>query len=505
MTGFSAYHVDAESFVDALVETSHDLVCVLDRNGVIVRFNHVCEEATGWSADEVVGRDARDFVIPPDEAPSFGEFLAEVWRTGLPSPQIGHWLRRDGSRLPVAWANRPLFDENGEPLHVITAGNDLTERERTAAELRSLAVAQASLRRVATSVAQRESPERLFAIVSAEIAALLAARTAGVFRFEGEEAVVVGRHSTEDFVGFPVGTRVPMSVDSTVARVFHTGRPARIESYSVVSGPVAEQMRETGFDSAAAAPVRIGGQMWGAIIVVSVRSLPVATEDRLDEYADLLGLALASADARERVLESRRRLVQASDAERKRLERNLHDGAQQRLVSLGIALRLARARVDTDPAGAASLLDSAAVDLDAAVQELRELAQGLHPAILSDHGLKPAVTQLARRSPVPVTVEVEAEGFPDEVKAALYYLTAEALTNAAKHAGASSARVSVWRVGDLAVCEISDDGRGGAGIREGTGLRGLRDRVEALRGVLLIESEPGRGTRLRAELPLLPA
>src|SRR5215208_3692803 len=135
MIGSHGSRLGDDAFVDALVQTSHDLVCVLDRDGVIVRFNHACEEATGWSAAEVVGRDARDFVIPPDEVDAFGEFLDEVWRTGLPSPQIGHWLTRDRGRFPVAWANRPLFDEEGVPTLVVTAGNNLTERERTGAEL----------------------------------------------------------------------------------------------------------------------------------------------------------------------------------------------------------------------------------------------------------------------------------------------------------------------------------------------------------------------------------
>jgi PAS domain S-box-containing protein len=462
MIGSQGSRVDDDAFVDVLVQTSHDLVCVLDRDGTIVRFNRACEEATGWTAVEVVGTDARATVIPPDEAEAFGEFLEEVWRTGLPSPQIGHWMTRDGRRFPVAWANRPLFDDAGRPTHVVTAGNNLTERLRTAEALRTLAAEQGALRRVATAVARGDAAEEIFEAVSREAGGVVGAEAAEIFRFESADLA---------------------DAESAVARVRATGRPAR-------------------FEDTVAAPIFVSGALWGALAVTSTNALPPETEDRLHEFTELVSLALASADAREQLLESRRRLVQASDAERKRLERNLHDGAQQRLVSLGIAIRLARAKVEVDPGTAAQLLDSACDDLEAAVKELRELARGLHPAILTDHGLRPALSLLAARSPFPVEIELTEERFPEEVEAALYYVISEALTNVAKHANAQRARVAVRQLDDHAVCEIADDGAGGASIAAGTGLRGLRDRVEALRGRLELHSEAETGTRLRAELPL---
>jgi signal transduction histidine kinase len=198
---------------------------------------------------------------------------------------------------------------------------------------------------------------------------------------------------------------------------------------------------------------------------------------------------------------SRARLVEASDVERRRLERNLHDGAQQRLVSLSLVLRLAQGRVETDREGAKALLVQAADELAQALEELRELARGIHPAVLSDRGLGPALEALASRSPLPIELELPEERLPEPVEAAAYYVVAEALTNVAKYAEASSVAVSIERVNGRAIVEIADDGVGGADPGNGSGLRGLLDRVEALDGRLHVESPPGAGTRIRAEFP----
>jgi signal transduction histidine kinase len=198
---------------------------------------------------------------------------------------------------------------------------------------------------------------------------------------------------------------------------------------------------------------------------------------------------------------SRARLMEASDVERRRLERNLHDGAQQRLVSLSLALRLAQARVTDDPEGADRLLTQAAEELSQALEELRELARGIHPAILSDRGLGPALEALAARSPLVIDMELVEERLPEPVEAAAYYVVSEALANVAKYAEASSVAVSIARVNGRAVVEIADDGIGGADPTRGSGLRGLVDRVEALDGGLEVESPPGSGTRIRAVIP----
>jgi len=199
---------------------------------------------------------------------------------------------------------------------------------------------------------------------------------------------------------------------------------------------------------------------------------------------------------------SRARIVRAGDEERRRLERDLHDGAQQRLLGLGLALQLARARLGTEADGAAELLAEAEAELRAALDELRELARGIHPAVLTEQGLSAALRSLAARSPVPVTIAEAPEGrLPGPVEAAAYFLVSEALANVAKYARASSVRVNVVRVDERVLVDVDDDGTGGADPSRGSGLRGLADRVHALDGELALESRPGHGTHLHAELP----
>jgi signal transduction histidine kinase len=230
--------------------------------------------------------------------------------------------------------------------------------------------------------------------------------------------------------------------------------------------------------------------------------LAPGTEQRLVNFAELAAQAIANAHAREELAASRARIVEAGDAERRRLERNLHDGAQQRLVATSLSVRLAANRAEGDPQLHA-MLGRAGEELTRALEELRELARGLHPAVLSDHGLRAALQTLADRAPVPVLVDValDDERLPEQVEAAAYYVVAEALTNMAKHARASEARVRVQRADGHALVEVADDGVGGADAKGGSGLRGLVDRVEALGGRLTVSSPAGAGTRLRAELP----
>jgi signal transduction histidine kinase len=238
------------------------------------------------------------------------------------------------------------------------------------------------------------------------------------------------------------------------------------------------------------------------VLVASEGILGVDAEQRLAGFAELLGLALEGADARAELNASRARILEAAFTERRRLERNLHDGAQQRLVALAIQLRMLERRLD-EPERAGALLHAATDELEQALEELRELARGLHPAVLHDRGLAPALETLAARAPLPVSVEgVPAERLDRPLEAAVYYVVAESLTNAVKHAEASELRVRMdATAGELRV-EIADDGRGGADAVTGGGLRGLADRVEALGGRLALDSPPGAGTVVRAALPL---
>ncbi len=200
---------------------------------------------------------------------------------------------------------------------------------------------------------------------------------------------------------------------------------------------------------------------------------------------------------------SRARIVAAGTAERRRLERNLHDGAQQRLVALSLTLRVAQSRLHKDPDGAEAMIAGAQEELTLALAELRELARGIHPAVLSDRGLEPALAALAGRSPVPVEVaRTPDERLPPAVEAAAYFVVAEALTNVAKYAAASQARISISRTNGHAVVEVADDGVGGADPTRGSGLRGLADRVSALDGTLELRSPQGAGTVLRASIPV---
>jgi signal transduction histidine kinase len=336
---------------------------------------------------------------------------------------------------------------------------------------------------------------------------LLHARSAATIRYEGEHAYTVGRWATvEDPGGFVVGTAVPLAdSDGLTAIVGRTGRPARIEDYRDVRGQAAELMRGNGFRSAVAAPVLAGGRIWGLVLVASVDGpLGRDAEHRLAGFAELVGLALESAQARAELNASRVRILEAGVTERRRLERNLHDGAQQRLVALAVQLRVLEKRLG-DRDAAVAMLRGAAYELQQALAELRELARGLHPAVLADRGLAPALETLASRSPLPLIVSgVPEERLAEPLEAAVYFVVAESLTNAVKHAEASELRVSMRvEAGELYV-EISDDGRGGAdpGAGTGTGLRGLADRVEALGGVLTVISPAGEGTIVRAVLLL---
>jgi len=496
-----------DSFARILTETTQSLVCVLDRDGRIRLFNEACERATGFTREEVLGRDARDLVIPPEERDAFSEFLDYVWRTGTPSPQVGHWMTKDGGRRLIAWSNRQM-DGTG----LITTGIDLTDRESNRdqalegdteaklVEVGRVANEHKALRRVATLVASEASPERIFTSVSEECARVLQVNATAVLRYVGDgTAEMVGRHNRDSADVLPLGARLPMDDDSALAQVARTSAPARIDDWA---GSTAAERFRFGYRSTAAAPIVVSGVLWGAVAIASETTLPPDAENRLGAFAELVSLGVASAQARADLIASRARLVKAGDDQRRRLERNLHDGAQSRLVSVALQLRVARASLTARPDAVAGLLEEAARELDAGLTELREIARGLHPAMLVDHGLARALEALVERLPTPVDLDVPAERLPEVLEATAYYIAAEALTNVAKHAQATRAAVTVVRDGGVLRCTVSDDGRGGADPAGGTGLLGLRDRAEAVGGTLSFVSPPGRGTTIVAALPL---
>src|SRR3954470_19090570 len=399
-----------ESFAQTLTETTQSLVCVLDREGRILLFNEACERATGFARAEVLGRPARDFVIPYEEREAFQEFLEYVWRTGASSPQVGHWQTKAGGRRLIAWSNR-LLSGTG----LVTTGIDLTDRqvnrdqalegdtEAKLVEVSRLANENRSLRRVATLVASEAGPERIFTAVSDECARVLEVNASVVLRYENDgRATIVGRHNRDSADVFRLGESLPADDASAVAQVRRTGAPARIDDWE----GRAETRFRTGYRSTAAAPIAVGGVLWGAVGIASEEPLPDDTENRLNAFCELVSLAVASAQARSDLIASRARLVKAGDEQRRRLERNLHDGAQQRLVSVALPLAVPRAALTNRPEVVPGLLEEAARELDSGLAELREIARGLHPGVLSPHRLERALDAVIERLPLPVDLDV---------------------------------------------------------------------------------------------------
>jgi PAS domain S-box-containing protein len=506
-----------DEFAKVLTEATQSLVCVLDRDGRILFFNDACERATGFSRDEVVGRDAREFVIPDEETEAFGEVLAFIWKTGHSSPQVGHWQTKDGGRRLIAWSNKLMPGDDGMPLHLVTAGIDLTDRMRQPeehalegdpqaklVEVGQLAQEQRALRRVATLVASEASPERVFMAVSEESARVLEVNASAVFRYEGDDtATIVGRHDRDNVGAFQLGERLAVDENTTVGRVLYTGATARIDDYSDLPGDLPKLMLRIGYRSTVSAPIVVAGILWGAVAIASAEPLPPESEARLAAFCELVSLAVASAQARDDLRSSRARIVKAGDEQRRKLERNLHDGAQQRLVSLALQIRVAKAQLKSDPEAAAGSLDTAGKELDLALEELRELARGLHPGALTEHGLGTALEALSTRLPIDVKIDAPEERLPPGVEATAYYIVSEALTNVAKHAQATRADVVIVHDVDVVRFEITDDGRGGADPAAGTGILGLRDRAESAGGTCFVVSPPGKGTVVTATLPIV--
>jgi signal transduction histidine kinase len=352
-------------------------------------------------------------------------------------------------------------------------------------------------------VAAEVEPERLFGLIAEEVGRALDARVGNILRFNGDGTAVTMGVWSEGADTIPVGATLVLDGETITPQIWRTGRPARFDSLDGMTGALAERLRSLGITAAVGAPVIFAGNVWGAVVISSHdEPFPPEAEFRVGDFADLAAQAIANAQAREELAASRVRIVEASDAERRRLERNLHDGAQQRLVATSLTVRLAARRVTDDPALRA-MLDGAGDELGRALEELRELARGLHPAVLTDHGLCAAIEAIADLAPLPVAVDVPLEErLPETVEAAAYFVVCEALTNVAKYAHASEVRVRVGRIDGSAQVEVVDDGVGGADERSGSGLRGLADRVEALGGRLVVSSPTGEGTTVRAQLPV---
>jgi signal transduction histidine kinase len=288
--------------------------------------------------------------------------------------------------------------------------------------------------------------------------------------------------------------------------VRQTGRAGRIKDFSRRRGTFAAKARELGLHSIAGAPIIVDGGVWGLVTIASTDGpLPDHTEDRLAEFTELVGTAIANAQSRAELSASRARIVAAADETRRRLERDLHDGIQQRLVSLALKARMIETMTPRPADQTRGELSRLADGLGTALDELQEISRGIHPAILSESGLGPALEALARRSAVPVELDLNIGRRLDEyVEAAGYYIASEAITNVAKHAQASVIDLCADSPDGALTLSISDDGIGGADPSRGSGIIGLRDRVEALGGTMLVLSPPGQGTTLHVQLPANP-
>jgi signal transduction histidine kinase len=372
-------------------------------------------------------------------------------------------------------------------------------------QLRLLADEHAAIRRVATLVAHAVAPSELFSAVAREVRALLESDAALLLGCEDDDTLrIVAADAREDIAIAP-GVRYPIAHDRLAARI-RKRRLMTAEPQSAVSrGQPGAHLRDQGLQAAAAAPVIVDGALWGVVEVAWSRShtVPASTAERLTHFAELVATAVANAHSRAELTASRARVVAAADEARRRIERDLHDGTQQRLVALSLALRLAEAQVPHEFVDLRERISAVAEGLAVAVTDLQEFSRGIHPAILSRGGLGPALRALARRSSIPVDLEANIGGRMDTaVEVAAYYLVSEALTNAAKHSGAARIEVHAHADGGELALTIRDDGVGGADLSHGSGLVGLLDRVQAVGGTLNIRSEHGRGTTLRAAFPL---
>ena len=496
---------ESDARKSAILNAAFDCIVTMDGSGCIVEVNAATEATFGYSAQEMVGAELAALMIPPELRDEHRRGLDAYMQTGA-SRIVGHpvelvAMRADGTRFPVELAvTRP--DLPGPPLFCGYL-RDVTERQRAERALQAMAEEQAALRRVATAVAAEVEPERLFGLVAEEVGRALDARVGNILRFSGDGSAVTMGVWSEGADTISVGTRLVLDGDTIAPQIWRSGRPARFDSLDGMTGSLADTLRSLGIRAAVGAPVIFAGNVWGAVVISSHdEPFPPEAEFRVADFADLCAQAIANGQAREDLAASRMRIVEASDAERRRLERNLHDGAQQRLVATSLTVRLAARRVVDDPAVRA-MLDGAGDELARALEELRELARGLHPAVLTDHGLRAAIEAVADLAPLPVAVDVPLdERLPETVEAAAYFVVCEALTNVAKYARASEARVRVGRVDGSAHVEIVDDGIGGADEHGGSGLRGLADRVEALGGQLVVSSPAGAGTAVRAQLPV---
>jgi PAS domain S-box-containing protein len=504
--------VPAESFLAAVLETVAQPIWVVDPDGLILFANPAAIATLGYSsATELLGRGSHETIHykRPDGTPypaadcpmllprATGETVAS---------ELDWFFRRDGSMFPVSYVSAPI--EMPEGRGAVVAFTDIEERLHAEQVLREhdavLATQQASVRRVAMLVAGGATSPEVFAAIAREAARVLGMALVVIWRNDRADlASVVGAWGDRPHP-FEAGTTWPVEERTAAALLPEIGRPARIESFDEIGGMIPEAICETGIRSGAGAAIVVDGELWGVVgagIAESGDPLPDRVEERLAEFTELVATAISNTEARNELAASRARIVAATDDERRRVVRDLHDGAQQRLVHTTITLKLALSALQNEEPDAAALVAKALGHAEQATAELRELAHGILPAVLTHGGLRAGVEALASRMPVPVENDVSVGRLPAAVEATAYFVVAESLTNVAKHARAGRAAVSAHVEGDILRVLVRDDGVGGARL-EGSGLLGLADRIAALEGRLMIERPADGGTLVAADIPV---
>jgi signal transduction histidine kinase len=432
-----------------------------------------------------------DYAEEPDAvlAASYGLAAAVAVPVTVAGAVWGMVTATDPARPLPLDTERPL--EQFAQLVAAAVGNS-----QARAELTILADEQAALRRVAELVASGAPPQKVFDAVTAEASALLGDLAVALMLYDEAGAVVVATCNCPA----PVGLHVPFSAGTAIGRMFDTRRPVHVDSYE--NTPLADVAREAGITSTTAVPITVEGRVRAALVSSNTGpTTRAAVEIRLAQLAELAAVAIANAETRAKLTASRARVVATADETRRRLQRDVHDGAQQRLVHAVIALKMARSTVESGSA-AARLVDEALTNVERASSELRDIVHGILPRSLTHGGLRLGLESLVADLALPVDMQVTTPRLPAGVETTAYFVVAEALTNAVKHSQAGEVSLSVDLDGDTLVIEIRDDGVGGAEPTRGTGLTGLLDRVDAAGGALTIASPTGEGTAIRAELPV---
>jgi GAF domain-containing protein len=412
------------------------------------------------------------------------------------------------------WGALAVHSKGPEPLPVDTEARLLNFTELVAtslsnaqarADVRRLGDEQAALRRVATLVASEPPPQEVFGAVAREVGWLLRVEETVLMRYEDDVTAAVLATWGERTKDLEVGTRMPVEGKNAAARVHRTGRPARVHDYATASGAIGTRFRGLGFQSAVGSPIVVDARLWGVIVAARrvAEPLPADTESRLERFSELVATAISNVQVRSDLAASRSRIVAASDEERRRVVRDLHDGAQQRLVHTVITLKLAERALEDGDASASKLISGALDQAQRTTVEVRELSHGILPAALRRGGLRVGVEALASRMPMPVAIDLSVGPLPGAVEATGYFVVAEALTNVAKHSRAESAAVTARIEEETLRVEVRDDGIGGA-RPDGNGLRGLGDRLAAVDGRLRVDSPTGGGTLIAAAIPVHP-